>query len=112
MRFLRGFAWLYAVVVACTLVFALAMDVAMRSSTQEHMLPNLILGLVCAPLDLAVFAGLDLFFPDAISALGVGQLVVVAACGAVQAWLLLWLTRPANLTRSPPNTSLERTREG
>jgi hypothetical protein len=95
MRFLRGVAWLYAAVVACTFVFALAVDVAMRNSAQEHMLPNFILAFVCAPLDLAVFLGADLFFSDAFSALGIGQLVVIAACGAAQAWLLLWLTRPA-----------------
>jgi uncharacterized membrane protein YccF (DUF307 family) len=36
-RFFRGLAWLYAAVVACALVFALPVDVAMRSFAMEHM---------------------------------------------------------------------------
>ena len=109
MRFLRAFARLYALVVACTFVLALAVDVAMHTSVQEHMLPNFILVFVCAPLDFAAFMSADLFSSESSSALGIGQLVVIAACGAAQAWLLLWLTRTGDRTRSPSNKSLERT---
>jgi hypothetical protein len=112
MRYFRKFSWLYAVAVGCALVLALAVDLAMRNSAQEHMLPNLILLFVCAPLDIALMDCVDLLFPYAFSALGIGQLIVIAACGAMQSWLLLWLTRPGELPESLPNKSQERTREG
>jgi hypothetical protein len=111
-RYFRMFAWLYAIAVAGALALALAVDFGMRNSVQEHMLPNFILLFVCAPLDIPLMIGADMFFPDLFSALGIGQLPLIAACGAVQAWLLLWLTRPCELPEVPPNKSLERTREG
>jgi hypothetical protein len=97
MRVLRWFAWSYAVIVAATFVFAMVSAVAMRNLEHDHMLPVFILGIVCAPLDLLVFvvadrsSGVGAFLDE----LGLGQLVVIALCGGVQAWFLLWIFRPA-----------------
>jgi hypothetical protein len=88
----RWFAWLYASLVLCAFVYAAASDFALRNDPGEHMLPDFVLTLVCAPLDILLLRLLPSRF---LEALGWAQIVLFATAGGVQAAFLLWLTRPA-----------------
>jgi hypothetical protein len=76
-------------------MYAGLVDFALRNDPSEHMLPHFILTFVCAPLDIALF-----MLPEVMISLGWGQLVAIAACGALQAGFLLWFTRPQARARS------------
>jgi hypothetical protein len=90
MRLFRAMALVYTTVLVLATLYATIVDLALRNDPSEHMMPNFLLLFVCAPLDLVVFL-LPLTFRYAI---GWGQLVAIAACGALQAAFFLWLSRP------------------
>ena len=89
MRFFRALAFFYSTLLALAILSAALVDFTLRNDPSEHMLPNFILFIFCAPLDLMLF----LLPPKFMIAMGFWQLVAVAACGILQGALLLWFTR-------------------
>ena len=94
MRYFRSIAFLYTGLLVCAFIFAAATHIVLRNDQTEHMLPGLILFFVCAPLDVLAFYLLTLLPLGFVEAIGWGQMLITAACGAAQAALLIWLARP------------------
>jgi hypothetical protein len=86
MRAARLLVLVYGLVFLVASIWAWWVDVTMLHSEQEHLLPNLLLFFVGAPLSLL----LDKVMPSVPSLVG---LVLLTICGAAQFAFLWWLVR-------------------
>jgi len=83
----------YAALVLLAAVWAWYVDVSMLRSEREHLLPDMLLMSVSWPTSLSLFGiWQQMTWPLA-------QLAWLTLCGALQAGLLCWLTRPRRMTR-------------
>ena len=81
-------------------MWEVVVDVSMRHSGTEHMLPDLVVLLVGAPLSVGVNWQLDTL-PDSLSLSGWVQYPLFGLCPVAQAALLLWLTRLKKSANAP-----------
>jgi hypothetical protein len=90
---LKFVAWCYASAVVLLGSWAWVVDVALRNSAREHLLPDTLLAMVTMPLSLTLefFASLA---PRAFASHFVG-LALLSLLGAAQVLLLFWFTRLA-----------------
>ena len=100
MRFFRALAWMYAAVTIAALIWALITDVSMRHSGTEHMLPDLVVFLIGAPLSSGAIWLLELL-PDRLALSGWVQYSLFGLCPVAQAAGLLWLTRSERSKNAP-----------
>lgn len=84
----------YAVLVLLAAMWAWYVGIQLLHAETEHLLPGIVLTIVALPTSLTVF-----WLGDKSTPWPLGELAWITVCGAVQAMLLCWLTRPHQMTR-------------
>ena len=83
----------YAAVVLLAAAWAWYLDIKLLHSEREHLLPDILLWVVALPTSATLLLVGDLLMKP------FAQLAWLTLCGALQAGLLCWLTRPRRMTR-------------
>jgi len=86
---MRLLARAYLVIVVAVAAWAWYIDITLRNDPSEHMLPDMLLGIVSWPTSTAIFYGVELF--PQIAEGPYTALVALTLCAAVQAGFLFLL---------------------
>jgi hypothetical protein len=88
---LRSVALLYAICIMVVAIWALSVDITMRDSAHEHLLPDVTLAFLAWPCSILlgrVYEAWPHLFSDPLAQLG-----GIAVCGWFQAWILWMIGR-------------------
>lgn len=84
----------YAALVLLIAAWAWYIDVKLLHVDTEHLLPDILLSVVALPMSLTF-----MLTADPLMKWPLAQLAWLTLCGALQAGLLCWLTRPRRMTQ-------------